>query len=131
MHSSPLWLLQVREAAKRSVLMESGLGPNMLPREMVGLKGFENAVIAAASTALDDWKAEAHKGEEKLRCMQLHGLLARPGMLQNLCCSWRRARGKGPGAACFAANKRRGGGGSAASRQHSTAADGRLRAAAV
>lgn len=52
----------VREAARRSVLTESGLGPNLLPREAVGLRGFENAVIAAASNALDDWRAEAHKG---------------------------------------------------------------------
>lgn len=54
---------QVREAAKRSVLTEAGLGPNALPREVVGLKGFEAAVITAASAALDEWKAEAHKGE--------------------------------------------------------------------
>ena len=57
----------VREAAKRSVLTEAGLGPNALPREIVTLKGFEAAVIQAATTALDDWKAEAHKGEHHVQ----------------------------------------------------------------
>jgi hypothetical protein len=72
----------VREAARRSVLMESGLGPNALPREVVGLKGFESAVVQAATTALDDWKAEAHKGERAqnrctARCTALHAGLIR------------------------------------------------------
>lgn len=53
----------VREAARRSVLTEAGIsadpGKGM---EFLRLKGFENAVIVAATRALDEWKEEAHQG---------------------------------------------------------------------
>lgn len=58
----------VREAARRSVLTEAGIPLGSGPEpgkgmEFLRLKGFENAVIQAATKALDEWKAEAHKGE--------------------------------------------------------------------
>lgn len=57
----------VREAARRSVLTEAGIPLGSGPEpgkgmEFLRLKGFENAVIQAATKALDEWKAEAHKG---------------------------------------------------------------------
>ena len=54
---------QVREAARRSVLSEMGLDSTPgKTLEFLRLKGFENAVIVAASRALDEWKQEAHEG---------------------------------------------------------------------
>lgn len=57
----------VREAARRSVLTEAGIPLGSGPEpgkgmEFLRLKGFENAVILAATKALDEWKSEAHKG---------------------------------------------------------------------
>lgn len=55
----------VREAARRSVLADVG-GSAVTDNRMVQqldflrLKGFENAVIVAASQALEEWRAEAH-----------------------------------------------------------------------
>ena len=54
---------QVREAARRSVLSEAGISdPGSKGLDFLRLKGFENAVIVAATRALDEWKQEAHKG---------------------------------------------------------------------
>lgn len=56
----------VREAARRSVMAE-GTGTSAtdfrLSKELdfLRLKGFENAVIMAASQALEEWRAEAHR----------------------------------------------------------------------
>lgn len=65
----------VRDAARRSVLTESGIsvtgssdgGKGM---EFLRLKGFENAVIQAANRALDEWKDEAHKVAETMVQME-------------------------------------------------------------
>ena len=57
----------VREAARRAVLADVGGGAAITDQRMVQqldflrLKGFENAVIIAATQALEDWRAEAHK----------------------------------------------------------------------
>ena len=56
----------VREAARRSVLTEAGISSDPgKGLDFLRLKGFENAVILAASRALDDWKTEAHHGEQR------------------------------------------------------------------
>ncbi|KDD72729.1 hypothetical protein H632_c2966p0, partial [Helicosporidium sp. ATCC 50920] len=51
----------VVEAARRSVHAEHGVNQaSVQDMEFLRLKGFENAVVAAASKALEEWKAEAH-----------------------------------------------------------------------
>lgn len=56
----------VREAARRSVMAE-GTGTSVIDfrltkdLDFLRLKGFENAVIMAASQALEEWRAEAHR----------------------------------------------------------------------
>lgn len=65
----------VREAARRSVLTEAGIPLGSGPEpgkgmEFLRLKGFENAVIQAATKALDEWKAEAHKVAETMVQME-------------------------------------------------------------
>ncbi|KAL4448267.1 hypothetical protein ABPG75_005486 [Micractinium tetrahymenae] len=65
----------VREAARRSVLTEAGIPLGSGPEpgkgmEFLRLKGFENAVILAATKALDEWKAEAHQVAETMVQME-------------------------------------------------------------
>ncbi|KAL4421810.1 hypothetical protein ABPG77_001599 [Micractinium sp. CCAP 211/92] len=65
----------VREAARRSVLTEAGIPLGSGPEpgkgmEFLRLKGFENAVILAATKALDEWKSEAHKVAETMVQME-------------------------------------------------------------
>ena len=58
----------VREAARRSVSADAsgasggGGGGALAGADFLRMKGFENAVVVAATQALDEWKAEAHKG---------------------------------------------------------------------
>lgn len=51
----------VKEAARNTMTLEVSGGVNSnLNYEYLRLKGFENAVIIAATQALEDWRAEAH-----------------------------------------------------------------------
>lgn len=60
-------MLQVREAARRSVLTEAGISDQGKGMEFLRLKGFENAVIQAATRALEEWREEAHQGGCRVR----------------------------------------------------------------
>ncbi|EFN56232.1 hypothetical protein CHLNCDRAFT_57648 [Chlorella variabilis] len=60
----------VREAARRSVLTEAGISDQGKGMEFLRLKGFENAVIQAATRALEEWREEAHQVAETMVQME-------------------------------------------------------------
>ena len=63
----------VREAARRAVLGDFPIGAsphNIKDLEVLRLKGFENAVTIAASQALEEWRAEAHRVAEMMVQME-------------------------------------------------------------
>ncbi|KAL6777607.1 hypothetical protein ACKKBG_A14925 [Auxenochlorella protothecoides x Auxenochlorella symbiontica] len=84
----------VREAARRSVLAEAGLGatPGM---EFLRLKGFENAVVVAADRALEEWKAEAHKVASTMVAMECDYVT--PSFFRELEREWQEAQHGGAG----------------------------------
>lgn len=65
----------VREAARRSVMSDASGSTVTDARaaqqlDFLRLKGFENAVVLAASQALEEWRAEAHKVAEAMVQME-------------------------------------------------------------
>ena len=66
----------VREAARRAVLSDVGGNASITDQrvaqqlDFLRLKGFENAVVIAASQALEEWRAEAHRVAEAMVQME-------------------------------------------------------------
>jgi dynamin 1/3 len=89
----------VREAARRSVLVDVGGGAGVTDAriaqqlDFLRLKGFEGAVIIAATQALEEWRAEAHRVAETM--VQMECDYVTPSFFRELEKQWQEAAGVG------------------------------------
>ncbi len=89
----------VREAARRSVLADVGGGAAITDAriaqqlDFLRLKGFEGAVVIAATQALEEWRAEAHRVAETM--VQMECDYVTPSFFRELEKQWQEAAGVG------------------------------------
>ncbi|KAL4518145.1 hypothetical protein Ndes2526A_g01405 [Nannochloris sp. 'desiccata'] len=89
----------VREAARRSVLADVGGGAAITDAriaqqlDFLRLRGFEGAVVIAATQALEEWRAEAHRVAETM--VQMECDYVTPSFFRELEKQWQEAAGVG------------------------------------